>query len=334
MRRKMMKKILQKLTIPAALIALAVLAGCGCSNPSSGGGKGDGDGVTYTEMRLVTSVTITGNSAYYYNPTDDYLKGVFIEDRTVTLSPFLIAQYETTYDLWYTVYQWATDSTERGANVYTFANPGREGRNGTNGALPTDAAKYEPVTTISWRDAVVWCNAYSEMDNKTPVYRDGSDAILKTSTTTAADTAVMKPGANGYRLPTEAEWEYAARGGGTPSITGAFADKWAGTNNENALGTYAWYSNSVTHTVGTKAANAAGLYDMSGNVWEWCWDWYNSTVGTGLAGDPTGPTAGTKRVIRGGSWFNNAVYCAVAYRHYYGPSGRYDILGFRLAACP
>ena len=128
-----------------------------------------------------------------------------------------------------------------------------------------------------------------------------------------------------FRLPTEAEWEFAARGGNSSQ-----GYKYSGSNNIDDVAWYTNNSNSKTHEVGTKAPNELGIYDMSGNVWEWCQDWdgsYSSSAQT----NPTGPTSGAERVYRGGSFFGYAGYCRVSDRNYYTPGYRIYILGLRLA---
>jgi formylglycine-generating enzyme len=129
-----------------------------------------------------------------------------------------------------------------------------------------------------------------------------------------------------YRLPTEAEWEYVARSGGKD-------EKWAGTSDETALGRYAWYdknSDKTTHKVGLKKANGLGLYDMSGNVWEWCQDWYNESYYDDSPKDnPPGPDNGEKRVLRGGEWLKDDKFAQAAARYKNNPS-RSTFYGFRL----
>ena len=137
-----------------------------------------------------------------------------------------------------------------------------------------------------------------------------------------------KEGTNRYRLPTEAEWEYAARAGSTSRF--CFGD------DEDRLSEYAWYvrnSGGKTHSVAQKKPNAWILYDMHGNVWEWCQDWY-SDYPSGSVTDPTGPSSGSSRVYRGGCWLNLAGLCRSANRLWYLPGYRSHRLGFRLALSP
>ncbi len=128
-----------------------------------------------------------------------------------------------------------------------------------------------------------------------------------------------------FRLPTEAEWEFAARGG-----TMSRGYKYAGSNNINEVAWYDDNSNSRTHEVKTKQPNELGLYDMSGNVWEWCQDWYGNYSSSAMS-NPTGPSSGSSRVFRGGSWSYGAWYCRVSIRYFIDPSYGGSIFGFRLA---
>ena len=182
-----------------------------------------------------------------------------------------------------------------------------------------DSAR-RPVESVSWFDAVRFCNRLSEREGRAPAYAIG-----------AGDTPEVRavPGANGYRLPTEAQWEYACRAGSR----GAF---WSG-DAEADLARVGWYdrnSGVETHPVGTKEPNPWGLYDVHGNVWEWCWDgydsaWYADPAARGL--DPTGPSRGSGRVMRGGSYGLTAGRCRAAIRNWDEPSHRNWNWGFRPA---
>jgi formylglycine-generating enzyme required for sulfatase activity len=131
-----------------------------------------------------------------------------------------------------------------------------------------------------------------------------------------------------YRLPTEAEWEYAARGGNKSQ-----GNKYSGSNNLDEVAWYRDNSGGKTNDVGTKSPNELGIYDMSGNVWEWVSDWYGDYT-SGAQTNPTGPSSGSDRVNRGGSWYNNAEYCRVSFRVGNHPGSRGEIIGFRLVLSP
>jgi formylglycine-generating enzyme required for sulfatase activity len=166
-----------------------------------------------------------------------------------------------------------------------------------------------PVESVSWFDAVEYCNKRSQREGLTPAYTISGDGDSKTVT--------WNRNANGYRLPTEAEWEYACR---------------AGAANVNISGRTGWYSANSgykTQPVGQKSANAWGLHDMLGNVWEWCWDWYGSYA-SGKQTDPTGAASGSNRVLRGGGWGHSSGYATSANRYNYGPNYRDGNNGFRL----
>jgi formylglycine-generating enzyme required for sulfatase activity len=170
-----------------------------------------------------------------------------------------------------------------------------------------------PVECVSWYDAVEYCNRLSEKEKLTPAY------------TINGTNVTWDRNANGYRLPTEAEWEYAAKGGnGSP---GNYA--YSGSNNIDEVAWYQENSARSTQEVGAKKPNGLGLYDMSGNVYEWCWDWYGNYPNEAQT-DPIGASSGSFRVDRGGSWGDWVQYVRSALRYYSTPSFRSYSLGFRV----
>ncbi len=175
-----------------------------------------------------------------------------------------------------------------------------------------------PVERVTWFNAVEFCNKLSEMEGLQKAY------------TISGSSVTCNWNANGYRLPTEAEWEYAARGG---SQSRGF--EYSGSSNISDVAWYSSNSGSKTNPVGTKQPNELGIYDMSGNVWEWCSDWYDSNYyKNSPSSNPTGPSSGSNRVIRGGSWRLIAEYCRVAGRYRNDPEYSFHGLGFRVVRLP
>jgi len=188
--------------------------------------------------------------------------------------------------------------------------------------------KKRPVNMVSWYDAIVFCNKLSIMSKLTPAYSINGSVNpadwgkVPTSRNAAWNAVQIVADSNGYRLPTGAQWEYACRAGTTTAYnTGAAISDNTGWYNVN--------SNAMTRQVGLKPANAWGLYDMHGNLWEWSWDWFGANSAEAKT-DPMGASSGSARVIRGGSWGSPAEGLRSAGRFYSDPAYRGDGLGFRL----
>jgi formylglycine-generating enzyme required for sulfatase activity len=248
--------------------------------------------------------------------------------HTVELRAYKIGETEVTWGQWQEVRDWAV-------------NNGYSDLAGVGAGKGSD----HPVHSVNWYDVVKWSNAASEKIGLEPVYYV-SGAVYRTG----EGSPFIDYSKSGYRLPTEAEWEKAARGG----LEGA-RFPWGDTISHAEANYYAdpsGYSYDVNGSEGVHpdydeggypytspvvsfAANGYGLYDVAGNLWEWCGDWYGSSYyGSAAASDPAGPDSGSSRVVRGGYWGPNASSCRVAARYYYGPSDRYYSIGgvgFRLA---
>jgi len=254
--------------------------------------------------------------------------------HSVTLSSYYLARYEVTlgeFKKFVTATGYVTDAERKGGSY--FWNGKWELKSGVNwrhDALGVERGSGEanhPVIHVSWNDAVAYCNWRSREAGLREVYQIAGSEVK-------ADWS-----ANGYRLPTEAEWEYAARsrgkaytyawGNGSPN--GNVADETAKKTYSNWQ-VFEGFTDGYVHTspVGKFSQGELGLYDMTGNVWEWCWDWYGA-YSSGTQTDPKGPGTGTNRVGRGGSWGSNVRNCRVSYRNDSVPTYRFINIGFRLA---
>ena len=180
-----------------------------------------------------------------------------------------------------------------------------------------------PVENVTWFDAIFFCNQKSLTENLAPYYEIEIMSKLGRNITNAKVKIIN---GKGYRLPTEAEWEYAAKGG-----EDSHKEVYSGGEDIDSLGWSYSNSNNTTHNVGLKLSNSAGIYDMSGNVLEWCQDWYETYKKRAIQINPRGPLNGASRIRRGGSWGSSHSDCRVSYRSYGNPFSRSSSIGFRIA---
>lgn len=331
-------------TIPCVTLSghvgAGVTPGTGRHMVWNAGADWNGQFVPSTKVRITAydGTTPVPPPGMAYIPAGTFQMGDNLDGDTaampvhnVNVDAFFMDRTEVSKETWQAVQTW---STGHGYGI-------------SGGSF---AAAGHPVQTITWYDCVKWCNARSEKEGLNPCYYiDDAQTIVFRSGTVNITNSQVKWTANGYRLPTEAEWEKAARGGTLGlrypwgnTVTGSQAN-YSGSGDafdaQNPGSTPVGYYNGNQLPAGVDMANGYGLYDMAGNVYEWCWDWYGSNYYGDVTANsnPHGPTTGTYRVLRGGAWYYDTanLRCAVrsigsfALSNYSVPSYSNNYYGFR-----
>ena len=300
------KKRLDIISIIALILVFLMSSGFGMQPKQST------DDLVFSVKNVSFTMKYVDGSRFQMGATYEQSSEAFDNEKPehyVTLSSYYIGETEVTQGLWKAVM----------------------------GSNPSDFKKGDdyPVECITWYDAVMFCNKLSEATNRDKVYtitdiqygeKEQKNSIVKATVT--ADSSK-----NGFCLPTEAQWEYAARGGIKNhgyKYSGMDIIEWVAWYDQE------WYGKGSTNPVAHHMANELGIRDMSGNVWEWCYDWYKKDYyNESPSNNPQGPLSGTARILRGGSWNSGDYQCRVSFRYRNGPAYMYHNTGMRLALpCP